>query len=426
MRVEDRLLLELCRSAPDGARVCVCASDGALDWERFVELAEAHQVAPLALERLLRLPVSLPPEDKEDLAAYSRETIAATVIHNRALAVELRRILDVLVKHDIPTVLMKGLSLPDAEIRVMGDLDILVTDADLPRAIAALREIDYIYVGHILNRELTEGERLDLDLQRRWNNQYQLHHEPTGTLLELHTNLFERERVFTVNLDALLDRIDLFRQAARWDDTLGCRVFSAEHALLLMCLHVAIKRSPANNMFCLRNLVDIDRLAAADVDWQRFTEAVIALRVAPFVSFSLRLARQLLGTEVPEQVARSLWRACTPAQRLLVRIHAKSVQTLAASAPFSAALYRILSPFIFQARVRDRLMWLFLIPILFPPRWKMSQKFGIREDSPLIYAAYLLNPFRWLFLLLRGGPRSRNRAAPRAEVAREKTEAMMR
>jgi hypothetical protein len=401
MRDEDALILELCKAAPAPGAVSAIAARRRVDWDRFLDLAEEHQVAPLVLERLLACPHPAVPRD--DLAPLARERVAWTLMRNRIYGQELRRVVGALAGRGIPCILMKGFSLPDADLRTMGDLDFLIRDADLERAMACLGAAGYAYVGHVLNRELSDRERRDLASQRSWNNQYQLYSEAAGVLLELHTNLFERERIFTVNLDALLDRVGDFWDGARPDDRLGCQVFGKEHLLLLMALHTAIKRSPANDTLRLRNLVDIDRLAAGAIGWENFLRAALAMRVAPFVLFALELARRLLGTQIPPGTLRALRRASTPAQAWLTQIHHRCVRSLGPSAPVAAALYRFLSPFVFQARLRDRLRWLFLVPVIAPPRWKMAQKFGIREDSRLIYATYVLNPLRWAWLLFKGG-----------------------
>ncbi len=70
---------------------------------------------------------------------------------------------------------------------------------------------------------------------------------------------------------------------------------SNEHSLLLMSVHMAVNRSPANNTFILKLAVDIDNLVGRGVRWKAFTNAACQMRVEPFVLYSLRLTHEPLA-----------------------------------------------------------------------------------------------------------------------------------
>jgi hypothetical protein len=295
---------------------------------------------------------------------------------------------------------MKGLSLDLYRLRAFGDLDVLVRKEDLTNAIELLHRLDYAYfVGSSLERLLTSREKSNISLQLSWNNHYQLRNARTGLLLELHTNLFQRARVYVEDLDTLLDNIDLFWEGKRYDAEMKCFTLSREHSLLLMCLHNAINRSPSNNRFLFRTCADIDMLIDRGVKWDGFVEACHRLRCAPWVYFSLLLTEQLLDTGIPADVLAALKNDCTRWQLYLIDVHLRCLRSLRFSSIFYSKLYRFLNPFVFGRRWKDRIKWLLLLPILFPPRRQMARNFNVREDSPVVYLTYLLNPLRWLYLV---------------------------
>lgn len=83
------------------------------------------------------------------------------------------------------------------------------------------------------------------------------------------------------------------------------RVLAGEDNLLQVALHTAkhsYLRAPG-----LRLHTDVDRvLVSQSVDWDEFEQQVRKLSVCVPVYFSLCLARELLGTPVPQQILRSL------------------------------------------------------------------------------------------------------------------------
>ena len=261
MRIEEKLILELCRQQPDGAAVAAYADSRGFDWSFFMELAAHHMVAPTVFERLAK--ADLPDDCRDQVKHAGKTEIVGAMSRRYAFLTELSRIRGVLNGSALPWILLKGLSLDFTGLRTCGDMDILVREEDLRPALDALSSIGYRYVGDTLNRVLRGRERADLELQRGWNNQYQVYNPQTGLMVELHTNLFERRRVYTVNLDALLDGIETFWADRVFSDELGCYILSHEHLLLLMCLHNALKRSPGENRFVVRNLMDIDALVAS-------------------------------------------------------------------------------------------------------------------------------------------------------------------
>jgi len=403
VRDEDKLVLEICKRNGDSSRIRFLIQSDALKWRYFLELLSKHRIAPYVLNKLMEHP--LPQSRRMLLKDLNKKAFIKTSLDNRAFKAELTRIQDALTDNGIESILLKGPSLDFSQLRTIGDLDILVRKENLLKAVKVLGEIDYVYAGDTLNRFLTSKEKKDISLQFSWNNQYQLISSHSELIVELHINLFESERAYTVDLSELLDNIDMFWEHRRYNEKLCCYTFIPEHALLLACIHNAIKRCPSNNTFILRNLIDIDSLIEHGIDWDIFVETSAILDTAHFVYFSLLLAVGLLDTDVPEDVLNELRSYCTGGQLFLTGIHLKSFHSLESNATYYSTLYKVLNPFVNGTRWRDRIKWLFLIPVLFPPRRRMERYFKLKENSPLVYAAYLLNPFRWVYLIVKNAAR---------------------
>ncbi len=399
MNHEEMLILELCKRDCDRSLISSFVKKEHFDWLNFFDNISRHAIAPLVLDRLLTCHIL--ESHSEILTNRAKEEILKVMVKSRLFKNELNAIQLTLQKSGIQCILLKGLSIDFFQLRTTGDIDLLIREEKLLTAINLLRKIDYKYVGDLINYKLKSKEKKNIELQKSWNNQFQLYNEKKGILLELHINLFERKRVYSVNLDTLLDNIDVFWKEKRDDKNLNCYILSHEHSLLLMCLHNALRRSPANDTFILRNLVDISSLIENGIKWENFIETCIKLNMASFVLFSLLLTNKLLDTIIPKHVVTSLKKNCTKSQLFLINIHFKCLKSLNMCSIFYSKLYNILCPFVFGNRWSDRIKWILLIPIIFPPRWKMEKYFNVAMDSPFIYFTYLINPFRWIYLVIR-------------------------
>jgi len=120
-------LLELC--APSTPRSVAVEAD----WSDLRELATAHGVAPLLASRLATAPAALR---------------LVTRLRNQYLVEELFRLLDACASAAINALVLKGpvlakLAYRDLSCRAFCDLDVLILEDDLPRAVALLERRGY-------------------------------------------------------------------------------------------------------------------------------------------------------------------------------------------------------------------------------------------------------------------------------------------
>ena len=170
---------------------------------------------------------------------------------------------------------------------------------------------------------------------------------------------------------------------------------------MLMCVHNALKRQPANNNWRLSTIVDIDVLVRTGVDWNRFVQLCIDLCIVPYVYFSLIMAKKLINTPVPQSIRTRLKGSCTPAQLFLTRLHLRCIDSLESSNMLLSNLYKILRPFIFGGTWRDRIKGALLTPLWLPTREFVASKYGLKIDSPVLILGYLVNPIRGAYLAVR-------------------------
>lgn len=412
---EDELILQACRQRPDAGVLRGLIETRVVGWDSLVRTARRHRVAPLVLERLLALP--LRSSARSSLQEVGRREIASVIHDNAVFRSELAVLLRALRARGIEPLLLKGLSLNFSGLRCMGDIDLMVPRPLVAEAVDAVLAVDgYRYrpmrragpdFADSLSGGLPEPEKRRVRSQLSWNNEFQLAHPARGVLLELHHAPFwirNRAGSFVEDLGGLVRNTAVFWHGMRRDPSLDCSVLSPAHALLLSCLRNAVKQQPANNGFRLANLVDIDNLVAAGIAWEELLRDCLLLRLAPAVLFSLALARDLLETPVPPPVLRDLRAACTPGQRGALRIHRRCVASLGPSSPLHSTRYKAVSPWVFGGTLRQRLAWLFLVPLWLPSRSRMAMFSGLPRDSAWILGAYLANPVRWAWRLLgRGG-----------------------
>ena len=162
-------------------------------WRALDALAEAQD-----LHGYLRAAVALssmaPPPD---LAAAWRRRDWEDLGRGQLMRRELLAALDVLGAADIPVILLKGAALcaardEDWARRPMGDLDLLVREADAVRAVQALLAAGYhLVLGH---DELVERRRgPDLAALVAFHAQVTLlAPQPSGVVIDLHWHLYDR------------------------------------------------------------------------------------------------------------------------------------------------------------------------------------------------------------------------------------------
>lgn len=257
--------------------------------DALVRLARYHRVVPFLYLQLRNVPAA----DPTVMSELEREYALRAAQHMRALA-DLAALKEILDQRGIDWLVVKGPILaeilyPRPDLRMYGDLDIVVAREAYARAIEAL-----------------EGEQSEL-LDRNWElirreQRGQLHFVLSfGTVADLHWHLLNRESVrrsLSLSMDGMFDR-------AVEVDLPGLRVRTLDRVdtLAHLCVHAAL--SGADRLGWLK---DIEQATVArSVPWDQVIERAAAWRAGPLVAVALERSQRSLGTPVPREVVTELF-----------------------------------------------------------------------------------------------------------------------
>ena len=415
--IEDQLIFRLCSKPVDPETIAGIVGQDRIDWDAFLGTIRRHKVAAPVLASLLGIPRLQ--SRLQFLQERARLEVRAVLHDNRVFRAELSRMVRRLKENNLDCVLLKGLSLDFSGLRYMGDIDLMVRQEDLIQAVDTILRIDgYAYrpadrdgasSKSILGHPLPRCEKRRILRQIPWNNEFQLIHGSRGVMVELHHRPFQPRNPqghFSEIPMPVLEASPMFWARRRYSEELECAIPAPEHSLILMCLKNAVKHSPANGTFRLSVLTDIDHLVRGGVSWDRLQTDSEQLEAAPFVVFSLRQAKTLLGTPVPASVLHNLTALSTPGQIRAGRLHMRSLTSLRSTSVVYSKLYQSLRPSVYGGSLAQRLYWGSFLPFFLPTRRRIGGFFGLPQQSPLIPLVYAVNPLRWVYKVMKDRLRS--------------------
>ena len=286
-------LIALATSGPAGQQAILGVVDRPLDWGRLMQLAARERAVVALNEQLARTPIRRVPAAElanlQRLAMVSEFQLSS--LHDRLV-----KLLALYAANDIDVLLLKGAGLAHSAYarpteRPMGDIDILVHEDVAQRA----------WELAIANGWARRG---DVPEERSYaEHQHLSPLEDADGLqigLELHTALFTHQAPF------LLPAEQMWGSARRI--TIGGQpalVPSPEDQLLHAALHFAWSHEMTFGAF--RTLRDVERiLTASPIDWGTLVQNARAARGATCCYWTLRMARDLVGVEVPANVLAEL------------------------------------------------------------------------------------------------------------------------
>ncbi|MFO1433618.1 MAG: nucleotidyltransferase family protein [Candidatus Competibacteraceae bacterium] len=351
-----------------------------LDWQRFLQLADRHQVAPLVWHSLQSAPnLTLPTEVESAL----RQRAEANTWAMLARTAELARLVQLLEQADIRAMPLKGpvlalMAYGNLALRQGGDLDLLVDPARFWEAERIL-----LNAGYTRQHPHFELSPLQAAANFKIDHHSIYRHDARGFEVELHWQWTQNAFLFPLSFEeAWQQRIPLLIGGVTMATLPG------EDLLLYLCVHGA-----ASEWCRLKWLCDIPELLA--LVQRTGLEHVIArakqLGVSRLLAQGLLLAHELLDTPLPSVIT-ALAQQERIVSTLIERPH--------------RALFRDRS--LWDDSVGRRLAHLFY-SLNFRPefayKWRSLYCFCLRtEDYAVIRLPdrlfplyFLLRPFIWLF-----------------------------
>jgi hypothetical protein len=300
-----------------------------LDWNAVLGLAARERaMAPLAHRLQALRPTTVP------LEAVARIQRLAMVSEFQLMSLHERlgSILDLFDRNGIESLLLKGAGLAYSAYerpthRPMGDIDLLVRQECAQRA---------------WDLALTSGwvRRRDVSQERSYEDHQHLPplEDADGLQvgLELHVALFTHQAPFRLPAEQIWDGARRVQVGSR-----TALVPSAEDQLLHAALHFGWSHEMTFGTW--RTLRDVERLTGAPIEWDTFVRSARESRGATCCYWTLRLARELAGARVPDEVLAQLARRL-PARigDQLARSFAQQALPLPGAAPSSVSLSRAL------------------------------------------------------------------------------------
>jgi hypothetical protein len=259
---------------------------GPLDWPALLMQAEQHGVFPLLAASLREVITDDPPlEIQTQLRSWQR----AQAVFTLTLTAELFQVLERLLAFDIEARVTKGPALSvrcygNAGMRQYGDLDLIVRDKDIERTTRTMLELGFepkIPLSAIQVSKIP-GEYVFT------RNDKKIH-------IEFHTERTFRYYPQRPNIEQLFQR-----RAYVMIDGREVPALSIEDELVLICIHGA-------KHFWERLLwiADVAALVSGKnaVDWERAWAAAHEVGAERLLRLGLRLAIDVAGAALPEQVA---------------------------------------------------------------------------------------------------------------------------
>jgi len=294
-----------------------------LDWSALLVLAQDHGILGLIALQLRDFNESaVPSEARQKLREWSRVHTLFTM----NLTAEMFRLFDSFAAAGVEALVIKGPVLSarcygDPGLRQYGDLDLIVRDKDILRSTELMMSLGY-----------EPSVPLKAIQAKKIPGEYVFRQSSTKLLVEFHTELTFRYHPLPLPLEALFKRQVLVNIDAHETPAL-----SPEDELILICIHGA-----KHFWEHLSYVTDVAAFVShQDLDWARVLLAAEEVGGERMLCVGLRLAADVLGAPLPENVAARL-RSDPAVGRLVLQI----VRWLpaAGSAPpgiFERAMFRM-------------------------------------------------------------------------------------
>jgi len=303
-------------------------------------------------------------------------------------------------KRNIDSCLLKGLSLYTEGLpRDMGDLDILINEKDLFTAIDILKSAGFIYVGDRRKAFLRSYEwGGNFKALIKWSNQFEFLNEKSGLLVELHTNVFERKRVYSFNMDPIWNNVSQIMDRKIFSEDLQCYVPCPEDRLWLLAMHNGIRQTHTRGSFVFRYLLDMfEQIKNNPINWEELIEYSKKTSTSGFIYFSLNMCNHFFPGLIDQTVIKNLYNHLSSLQGRLHYIQLRCFHSMTSGRRFYVLLFNILLPFCYHGSFADKLKSIFIVPHLVRSRRQLARIYGVDSYSAIIPFLYLCEPFRIIY-----------------------------
>lgn len=362
------------------------------EWEWLLTLAREQQVSGLLYQRIRSRGLESP--IPHEISHALRQTCQRIAANNLRLYAELRRIVSALHASRIPVIALKGAYVAtvlyeNLAAREMRDMDLMVPAGNLGQGAEIVESLGYkpMY-PYTIDGAIATSLHLPPFIK------------PLVAAVELHWNVTNPNHNYSINPGELWERAVPARIAGV--DILG---LCPEDMLLHLCCHASYHHRFEFGLRPSCDIAETIRHFGDSLAWQQVLERARRWRWERGVYAALRLAKELVGATVPDEVLQDL----RPAGFDETMITTARTQILLTNRSLANAMSPNLARLWHTAGLTGKI-GIFLGRV-FLPRAEISEIYAIRPNSLRIYLCYLLRfkdvlsrHARMAFDLLRGDP----------------------
>lgn len=327
------------------------------DWPRVARLATREAAVP----QLWRVIAAEAGHMPDDVAQHLRSNAVLTDLQMQQLSLRLQRTLRALADAGVPAMLLKGAAIaavrdPSFRSRAMTDVDLLVHDADIPKAKAAIIAAGWPETKNEVYLALLQDA----------------HHVPPfedpllpGLRLELHRHIFPDDHSFAFG------EANLWAEARSTPSPFETALVPTD---VQMVMHAAVHWAWQHQMAfgtwrTMRSVASIVRTGT--FDWDQLASAAVAAKAGTSVYWTLRLLSSLCDVRAPRETMRRLAPPTAEPLRTMVERH---VMAGAAPGEFPAS----------PSELVTRTMW----RLALRPKWSGHQQAGRHDPEKRWTKAY--------------------------------------
>lgn len=294
-RPEEQLLLACARTTLDATtreQIKSLITQHEIDWEYLRQLSFPQGMIPLLFWNLDRTcPELIPAEWLAEL----RYQFTHIVQDNLFLTSELVKLLEIFQAQGIPALPFKGPVLAatayrNVSLRQYGDIDILVKEKDVVKALDILTSLGYRILMDVTNEEagILIPEKKDFKLVGRDGRVF----------IELHWRFTGKRFPFSLDLDELWNHLVTVDIAGKKVSNLN-----DEDLLLILCVHGS--KHLWERLMWICDIAEIIR-SSKSLDWARLMKSAHQHGCRRMLLLGLRLAHDLLSVALPPEVEREM------------------------------------------------------------------------------------------------------------------------
>ncbi len=363
------ILLSILRGRKDRMFIGRLGNLSSDTWELILAESNKHRVSPLVHKHL-----SLISNERiinQEVIGEMRREYLLNSGRNILLFSSLRKILAALRESDIQALALKGVHLADfvykdRALRPMGDIDLLIRRSDLERCVSVLGNIGF----HPSRRFFIEDEiSVHRDIPALQNRE--------GVALEVHWNLVDPDSPVAINPEELWERAE-----HRTVDSMNILVLSLEDLLIHVCIHASLHHRFASGLLHVCDMAEILSGYGNVIDWGKVRRIAKKWNATRSLCLSLLLTKNLLGSEVPQDVLDQCGPDLTD-PKLIEWSKELVMKGWLNQVPMTCNVPKIVGAGSLADKCRN------LIGALFPSRKVLGTKYAVRSDSPLLYFYYL-------------------------------------